>query len=110
MQCCFDLLVQDSMRPGKLTGVLQDSLRDSPLVELTLPILFVHGSKDTMCEPDTFQAVRDRMSSYDVQVYCLHRCFALQKKVTHLTSLSETQAHLRVWVARCTKLKVVTMD
>lgn len=56
--------------------VLQDHLRDSPLVELTQPILFVHGSKDTMCKPDMFQAVRDRVSSSDLQVYlfCLCLC------------------------------------
>ncbi|KAL3130913.1 hypothetical protein ABBQ38_000240 [Trebouxia sp. C0009 RCD-2024] len=47
----------------------QDNLRDVPLVDLTLPIMFVHGSKDTMCEAGTFQAVRGRMSSSDLQVH-----------------------------------------
>ncbi|KAL3139103.1 hypothetical protein ABBQ32_005896 [Trebouxia sp. C0010 RCD-2024] len=47
----------------------QDSLRDVPLVDLTLPIMFVHGSKDTMCEAGIFQAVRGRMSSSDLQVH-----------------------------------------
>ena len=56
--------------------VLQDNLRDFPLVELTLPILFVHGSNDTMCEADTFQAVRGRMSCSESQVYLLHHCLA----------------------------------
>ena len=57
-------------------GALQDNLRDVPLIDLTLPIMFVHGSKDTMCEAGTFQAIRDRMSSSELQVHDLHglRC------------------------------------
>ncbi len=47
---------------------MQGNLRDDPLVKLTVPLLFVHGSKDTMCEPDTFAAVQKRMSSADLQV------------------------------------------
>lgn len=61
-------------------GALQDNLRDVPLVDLTLPIMFVHGSKDTMCEAGTFQAVRGRMSSSDLQVHDLHG-------LSHLTPL-----------------------
>ena len=65
MCCC---LCKDSFLASLSTCLLQDNLRDSPLVELTQPILFVHGSKDTMCKTDTFQAVRDRMSSSELQV------------------------------------------
>ena len=48
--------------------MIQGNLRDKPLVDLTLPLLFVHGSKDSMCEAATFAAVQDRMSSTDLQV------------------------------------------
>ena len=46
----------------------QGNLRDQPLVDLTLPLLFVHGSKDSMCKAVPFAAVKARMSSIDLQV------------------------------------------
>lgn len=48
--------------------LLQDNLRDTPLVDLLVPLLFVHGSKDSMCEADIFAAVRKQISSADLQV------------------------------------------
>lgn len=47
----------------------QGNLRDQPLVDLTLPLLFVHGSKDSMCKAVPFAAVKARMSSIDLQVH-----------------------------------------
>ena len=46
----------------------QGNLRDKPLVDLTLPLLFVRGSKDSMCKAVIFAAVKARMSSVDLQV------------------------------------------
>ncbi len=46
----------------------QGNLRDTPLVDLTLPLLFVRGSKDSMCKAGIFAAVKARMTSVDLQV------------------------------------------
>jgi hypothetical protein len=53
---------------GSPTLLAQGNLRDKPLVDLTLPLLFVRGSKDSMCKAATFAAVKARMSSADLQV------------------------------------------
>ena len=69
--------------------MIQGNLRDKPLVDLTLPLLFVHGSKDSMCEAATFAAVQERMSSTDLQVsswFCLlysHKHSCLIRHNTH---------------------------
>lgn len=59
---------------------VQSQLRDTPLTDLTTPILFVRGTKDAFCEHEEFEKVKARMTSSDVQVGPLHNwetCFAI---------------------------------
>lgn len=48
--------------------VWQEALRDKPLVDLEVPMLFVRGSKDPMCEESIFTKTLERMSSSNVEV------------------------------------------
>ncbi|KAK9817951.1 hypothetical protein WJX72_004798 [[Myrmecia] bisecta] len=50
--------------PGK-----EDQLRDVPLTELALPLLFVRGTADAFSKEGIFTSVLDRMTSTDVQVH-----------------------------------------
>ena len=75
----------------------QGNLRDKPLVDLTLPLLFVRGSKDSMCKAGILTAVKARMSSVDLQVrwcwhtqdskQCQHLIFACQLWCVLLSSI-----------------------
>ena len=47
---------------------MQEQLRDSPLVDLQQPVLFIHGTRDTFCEEQQFEAVLKRMASSRVEV------------------------------------------
>ena len=47
---------------------LQEQLRDSPLVDLQQPVLFLRGTRDNFCEEKQFQAILKRMTSAKVHV------------------------------------------
>ena len=47
----------------------QEQLRDSPLVDLQQPVLFLRGTRDTFCEEKQFQATLKRMMSTEVNVH-----------------------------------------
>ena len=68
--------------------MVQGNLRDKPLVDLTVPLLFVHGSKDSMCEAATFAAVQERMSSTGLQV---SQCAGLPACCTATSSHAHTR-------------------
>lgn len=50
------------------TWVAQDQLRDKPLTDLTLPIMFVRGTKDAFSTPGPWEATRARLASARVVV------------------------------------------
>lgn len=47
---------------------LQEQLRDSPLLDLQQPVLFLRGTRDNFCEEKQFQAILKRMTSAKVNV------------------------------------------
>ena len=47
---------------------LQEQLRNSPLVDLQQPVLFLRGTRDNFCEEKQFQATLERMTSTKVNV------------------------------------------
>lgn len=51
-----------------LSTLMQEQLRDSPLVDLQQPVLFLRGTRDSFCEEKQFRATLKRMTSAKVDV------------------------------------------
>lgn len=53
-----------------LDDLTQQALRDIPLVDLQLPMLFIRGTKDPFSSDGPFKALLPRLQSHNVQVGC----------------------------------------
>lgn len=70
---------------------MNGSIRDEILLQLTVPVMFVQGSKDSLCPLDKLSAVRKKMSSINDlhEVDGGDHSFKIGKK--HLSSTGSTQ-------------------
>jgi predicted alpha/beta-hydrolase family hydrolase len=69
----------------------RQSVRDEVLLQLDTPILFVQGSKDTLCPLDLLAQVRDRMTAPNDLVVVDEANHSLEVPARHLKTLGQTQ-------------------
>lgn len=73
---CPPVLVQAALHHPAfaLDDLTQQELRDIPLVDLQLPMLFIRGIKDPFSSDGPFKALLPRLQSCNVQVGCESVC------------------------------------